>query len=99
MSIAELGPAVILWYEMDVSEKAQREELESIYRRLNANATLYCSSSSNFAFASHEAYSERDDLTWWLQMSTEHMHEVLRKVWELVFISGVLRGSYIWNQR
>jgi len=28
-------------------------------------------------------------------MSAEHMHKVLRKVPELVFISGVLRGSYI----
>jgi len=26
MSIAELGPVVILWYETDVSEKAQRGE-------------------------------------------------------------------------
>ena len=31
MSIAEFGPVVILRYETDVSKKAQREELESIY--------------------------------------------------------------------
>jgi len=29
-------------------------------------------------------------------MSAVHMHEVLRKTSELVFISGVLRGSYIY---
>ena len=28
-------------------------------------------------------------------MSAVHMHEVLRKVLELVLISGVVRGSYI----
>jgi len=31
MSLAELGPVAILWYETDVNEKAQREGLESIY--------------------------------------------------------------------
>jgi len=47
------------------------------------------------SFANHEASSERNVPTWWLQISAVHMHEVLRKVSELVFISGVLRGSYI----
>jgi len=95
MGIAELRPVVILWYETDVSEKAQRGELEKRIPTLERKCYLICIVPPlriSPSFASHEAYSERNVPTWWVQILAAHMYEVLRKVLELEFISGVSRS-------
>jgi len=89
MGIAELGQVVILWYETDVSEKAERRVGEHILM-LERKCYLILFLLFEFRPPSSVRKRPRSEMSRLGGCrSAVHMHEVLRKVLKLVFISGV----------